>query len=575
MSCENIPSLLDLQNTKKHVDDLGRLMGTGEGDSTNEVTGQVRPTYNKVMKSVGFKPGSGDFTTGFTVMPGERDIVWYDPVSKNWYSYLGVIPSPSGHPVAPGTNPVGNANWKPVTDQLLRSDLASVNGAGLVGTTSGATVQVELDDINGTMYQDPLTKWADGGTLKIKQGEYNITSSLVMDYGLFPSKFIGTPGVRTHYEGENMAETIFNCNLSTFAMQMKGDNTYTSQRVHAYDYLGGFTLKGSASSFGLLVQGKAYTKLSNITSLDHTGGDAIRVQNVITSHLEDIYAQTSNIGIRLMDSENNGDTNALTMNRITASNNKQWGIYGERWGASNVINGLTCEGNGTMGSSNAGGVLLNLAGNFACPALVLNAPYFELNKGGADLAITNTSATKPMTVIINGGLFNRGSPTEYTTTNIAVNSAGGATKVILIGVVFANSAGYIPSDSRPYWILGNNCSIIDIGCDFDNSTGKTTSASAESMVKSGRVNANGSVGTGVGFTVNKIATGVYDVVSTHGAFSTTNDGYMAIVQPYNALGTFCTNVGILSASAFRVTISGSNTGVGTDVAFNFVVAKVL
>ena len=133
MSCEDIPSLLDLQNTKKHVDDFGRLMGTGESDSTNEVTGQIRPTYNKVMKSVGFKPGSGDFTTGFTVMPGERDIAWYDPVSQNWYSYLGVIPFPSGHPVAPGTNPIGDVNWSPRTDQLLRDELASSSGATLVG----------------------------------------------------------------------------------------------------------------------------------------------------------------------------------------------------------------------------------------------------------------------------------------------------------------------------------------------------------------------------------------------------------------------------------------------------------
>lgn len=134
MSCEDIPSLLDLQNTKKHADDFGRLMGTGEGDSTNEVTGQVRPTYNKVMKSVGFKPGSGDFTTGFTVMPGERDIAWYDPVSSNWYSYLGIIPT-EGHPVAPGTSPVGDSNWAPRTDELLRSELISEYGSSLVGGT--------------------------------------------------------------------------------------------------------------------------------------------------------------------------------------------------------------------------------------------------------------------------------------------------------------------------------------------------------------------------------------------------------------------------------------------------------
>lgn len=148
MACEDIPSLLDLQEVKKHADDFGRLMGTGEGDSTNEVTGQVRPTYNKVMKSVGFKPGSGDFTTGFTVMPGERDIAWYDPVSQNWYSYLGVIPSPSGHPVAPGTNPVGDVNWSPRTDQLLREEVATPGGAALVGESSGGTIQDFIDRVS-------------------------------------------------------------------------------------------------------------------------------------------------------------------------------------------------------------------------------------------------------------------------------------------------------------------------------------------------------------------------------------------------------------------------------------------
>ncbi len=127
MSCEDIPSLLDLQNTKKHVDDFGRLMGVGTGTSTNEVTGQVRPTYNKVIQQLGFKPGSGDFTTGFTVMTGERDVAWYDPVSRNWYSYLGVIPN-SGHDVLPGSNPVGDADWAPRTDQELRGELES-NGS--------------------------------------------------------------------------------------------------------------------------------------------------------------------------------------------------------------------------------------------------------------------------------------------------------------------------------------------------------------------------------------------------------------------------------------------------------------
>lgn len=152
MTCEDIPSLLDLQNTKKHVDDFGRLMGTGIGTSTNAVTGQVRPTYNKVIEDLGFKNGSGDFTTGFTVMIGERDVAWYDPVSKNWYSYLGIIPS-GGHHVAPGTNPVGDADWAPRTDQLLRSDLAKPNGPELIGFQ-----QSGLGSVLRTVYSELLER---------------------------------------------------------------------------------------------------------------------------------------------------------------------------------------------------------------------------------------------------------------------------------------------------------------------------------------------------------------------------------------------------------------------------------
>ena len=152
MSCEDIPSLLDLQKVKKHADDFGRLMGTGEGDSTNEVTGQVRPTYNKVMKNLGFKQGSGDFTTGFTVVPGQRDVAWYDPISKNWYSYLGVIPAPSGQTVAPGTNPVGDIDWAPRTDQLLRNQVQlTVNNIAALRVLipDGNLVAVEYHSVIG------------------------------------------------------------------------------------------------------------------------------------------------------------------------------------------------------------------------------------------------------------------------------------------------------------------------------------------------------------------------------------------------------------------------------------------
>lgn len=107
-------------------------------DTYNQRDGQIVQTAIGAIRSIGFKPGAGDFTTGFTVMPGQRDYAWYDPVSKNWYSWLGGIPV-SGYVVAPGTNPVGDVNWKPVTDQLLRNDLI----AGFDGIYSRNTTVTE------------------------------------------------------------------------------------------------------------------------------------------------------------------------------------------------------------------------------------------------------------------------------------------------------------------------------------------------------------------------------------------------------------------------------------------------
>lgn len=222
MSCEDIPSLLDLQKVKKHADDFGRLMGTGTGTSTNEVTGQIRPTYNAVMKNLGFKPGSGDFTTGFTVMPSEFDVAWYDPVSKNWYSYLGVIPSPSGHPVAPGTTPVGDANWAPRTDELLRSQLLSkrVYAIDFGRVTSDAavntmTIQLAIDYVfaagGGIVDLGPYKWLVDASPLNETYDNYGVpvaanTCCVVLRKGV---SLIGQPGRTKLYTTNRSATLIY------------------------------------------------------------------------------------------------------------------------------------------------------------------------------------------------------------------------------------------------------------------------------------------------------------------------------------------------------------------------------
>ncbi|HBN1734518.1 TPA: head-binding protein [Escherichia coli] len=455
--------------------------------------------------------------------------------------------------------------------QLLQSD----EGAAHIGTNSGKNLQEELFAIKNEIYQDPLTSRPFGGTLKIKQGVYDIASPLVLDYGNYDAAFIGSPGVRAHYEGENMAETIFNCQVADFNLKMLGDTVGATQRIHAYDYLGNITLKGSESSYGLLVTNKAYTKLENIVSYGHTTGEGLRTDAVLTSELDNVYLQGNSIGWRILNSSEWSELNAITVNRLTASGNTQWGILGDRWGAGTTINSLTCEGNGIAGSDSTGGMNIAVNGLNGSGAVVLNNPYFEGNAGKADLLIDNTG-TRPVTVVINGGNFHRVSSTAYTTYNIlATSSGGGKLTVILNGTTFQSAAGYVPDVSRPYWRELGNVEFIDIGCTFMEETSKAISVSSGSIPRSGRINANGSVDIAPGVSsVNVHATGVYEVTFSHPLAAATN-GYVVQITPISAPDSVSCDVTYIGVDTFRVTLRNTLSGAGISSSFAFSITRLL
>ncbi|EFD1094439.1 head-binding protein [Escherichia coli] len=455
--------------------------------------------------------------------------------------------------------------------QLLQSD----EGAAHIGTNSGKNLQEELFAIKNEIYQDPLTSWPFGGTLKIKQGVYDIASPLVLDYGNYDAAFIGSPGVRAHYEGENMAETIFNCQVADFNLKMLGDTVGATQRIHAYDYLGNITLKGSATSYGLLVTDKAYTKLENIVSYGHTNGEGLRTDAVLTSELDNVYLEGNSIGWRILNSSEWSELNAITVNRLTASGNTRWGILGDRWGAGTTINSLTCEGNGIAGSDSTGGMNISVNGLNGSGAVVLNNPYFEANSGKADLLIDNTGS-RPVTLVINGGNFHRVSGTAYTTYNIlATSSGGGKLTVILNGTTFQSVAGYVPDVSRPYWHALGNVEFIDIGCTFMEETSKATSVSSGSIPRSGRINANGSVDIAPGVSsVNAHATGVYDVTFSHPLAAATN-GYVVQITPISAPDSVSCDVTYIGVDTFRVTLRNTLSGAGISSSFAFSITRLL
>lgn len=107
----------------------------------NEAIYNIEAAGAAAVDAVGFERGAGDFVTGFTVMPGMRNVAWLNPAPTgdgNLYSWSGEVP-PSGKVVPPNSTPEttgGFVNaWVPRTDEVLRSDLASNGGAGLITDT--------------------------------------------------------------------------------------------------------------------------------------------------------------------------------------------------------------------------------------------------------------------------------------------------------------------------------------------------------------------------------------------------------------------------------------------------------
>lgn len=159
MSCEDIPSLLDLQKVKKHADDFGRLMGTGTGTSTNGVTGQVRPTYNAVMANLGYTR-VGTFASGGTLLNGRQTLLWdiADGGDGQEYGWSGTF-LPSGKVVPPGSTPLTTGGiavgaWISRFDPELRIQVREAlrrsyaeAGYNVVGTFQAGFTYVNANDV--------------------------------------------------------------------------------------------------------------------------------------------------------------------------------------------------------------------------------------------------------------------------------------------------------------------------------------------------------------------------------------------------------------------------------------------
>lgn len=161
---------------------------SGIKSRADSVISQIEIDVANAVEAVGFERGAGDFVTGFTVMPGMRNVAWLNPApsgDNNLYSWSGEVP-PSGKIVPPNSTPEttgGFVNaWVPRTDETLRGELYDAGGAGLVGGIAKPVTWVGFAggaDPTGVALSDAAFAAAEAydKEVYIPSGVYNLTGS--------------------------------------------------------------------------------------------------------------------------------------------------------------------------------------------------------------------------------------------------------------------------------------------------------------------------------------------------------------------------------------------------------------
>lgn len=220
---------IDVRDGIDNLQSLDVFMNAQE-DEYNQRDGVISPTVRGAIKALGPVPVDFTFTTGGTFT--SRNQAAKNPPDGNWYGWGGDgLP----HVVAPGTDPaLPGSGYVPRTDVLLRNELASGSGSGLVryqpvGTGAvSATVQSKLREfvsvkdfgaVGDGITDDTAAFSAACASLGAKGGTVRYFDKHLIDLNLTippsvtlkgPVSQVGSPGTNASYPYGNMAALIVN-----------------------------------------------------------------------------------------------------------------------------------------------------------------------------------------------------------------------------------------------------------------------------------------------------------------------------------------------------------------------------
>lgn len=414
---------------------------------------------------------------------------------------------------------------------------------------------------------------AKGGKVVIKNGGHYMSATAECDYGVEP--IVGFPGhesKRFDVAGETMGGTILSVQHSGYALVFSGsylpDPPHVTQNVAGFDSVSNLTLVGASvtapnttdtGGFGLLVRKKAYTSIRRIAALNLRIG--LHLDGVLSSTVEDYTIEGCYVGAIFEDFNSFSGPNGMHFRRIKIGGSTDLALRSDIGAAMNFDN-LTIENCGVMPSSRFVATFINQPGQWA-GAVNYMSSYCENNAGYADYNFENNS-THPLVINMNGSMFQRNSPSRYTGVNIRLNSVGGGRVTMKIGTTsFLSSLGYVPSASRPFFIVGANCEVIwDESCAFSETTSLAYWLCLH-RAYSFSVAADGTILSGPdGFACTALGGGIYRFYRTSGVadFAKFADDY-SIHPSSTDVNVYISVVSNKTSSYFDVTMSNNVTGV--------------
>ncbi|MFN7010888.1 MAG: hypothetical protein ACK4PN_12735 [Allorhizobium sp.] len=302
-----------------------------------------------------------------------------------------------------------------------------------------------------------------GGRVRVPYGTHNVATQILLDYATQTGDVHVDPrGV--YLTGDGLHNTLLANELTGAAISIVGDDAVASG-AGALIYAGVEDLSITGTGRGLRMSEIAFSTCKNLMFRDLSV--AMDLISVLSSTFDRIMITGGTNGVQVFKGSGFSDHNANKWTdcefRLGTGVAFSGGPSSGLWFKNPAIQGW-----GVHGNAATGGMDLNFTGSEGGVGLTIDSGYFEFNRGGFDIRLTNDG---PNHVVhkISGVNFVRLGASQFVTHNIIASGAGAQT-IVLDGCQFGGRSGYVPDAGRTYVSKTENVTVFCVGCRFDSPT---------------------------------------------------------------------------------------------------------